>query len=142
MKKMFAEFKEFISRGNVMDLAVGMIIGAAFTAIVNSVVNDLVMPLISMITGGLDFTKWNIALAAGEEAPVLALGSFVSAVLNFIIIAFVIFMLVKAINKAQKAAKKENEAAPAAPTTKVCPYCKSEIAIDATKCPHCTSDLN
>ncbi len=140
MKKFFAEFKEFISRGNVMDLAVGMIIGAAFTAIVNSVVNDLVMPLISMITGGLDFTKWNIALAAGEEAPMLALGNFVSAVINFLIIAIVIFCVVKSLNKMQKMVKKEDEK-PAAPTTKVCPFCKSEIAIDATRCPHCTSEV-
>ncbi|MDO4616785.1 MAG: large conductance mechanosensitive channel protein MscL [Lachnospiraceae bacterium] len=140
MKKFFAEFKEFISRGNVMDLAVGMIIGSAFTAIVNSVVNDLVMPLISMITGGLDFSQWNIALGSGEEAPMLALGSFVSAVLNFLIIAIVIFCVIKSLNKMQKmVGKKEEE--PAAPTTKTCPYCKSEIAIDATKCPHCTSEV-
>ncbi|MDO4491882.1 MAG: large conductance mechanosensitive channel protein MscL [Lachnospiraceae bacterium] len=141
MKKFFSEFKEFISRGNVMDLAVGMIIGSAFTAIVTSVVNDLVMPLISLITGGLSFTKWNIALAAGEEAPVLALGSFVSAVLNFLIIAAVIFLVVKSINKMQKMVVKKEEEKPAAPTTKICPYCKSEINIEATKCPHCTSEV-
>ncbi len=140
MKKFFAEFKEFISRGNVMDLAVGMIIGSAFTAIVNSVVNDLVMPLISMITGGLDFSQWNIALASGDEAPMLALGNFVSAVINFLIIAVVIFCVVKSLNKMQKMVKKEEEK-PAEPTTKKCPYCKSEIAIDATKCPHCTSEV-
>ncbi len=139
MKKFFEEFKEFISRGNVMDLAVGMIIGSAFTAIVNSVVNDLVMPLISMITGGLDFSQWNIVLADGENAPMLALGNFLSAVINFLIIAIVIFCVVKSLNKMQKMVKKEEE--PAAPTTKVCPYCKSEIPVDATKCPHCTSDL-
>ncbi|MCQ2500169.1 MAG: large conductance mechanosensitive channel protein MscL [Lachnospiraceae bacterium] len=141
MKKFFGEFKEFISRGNVMDLAVGMIIGAAFTAIVNSVVNDIVMPLISMITGGLDFTKWNIALAAGEEPPMLALGNFVSAVINFVIIAIIIFLIVKSMNKMQKMVAKKEEEKPAAPTTKVCPFCKSEIAIDATRCPHCTSEL-
>ncbi len=141
MKKFFEEFKEFISRGNVMDLAVGMIIGSAFTAIVNSVVNDLVMPLISMITGGLDFSQWNIALADGENAPMLALGNFLSAVINFLIIAIVIFCVVKSLNKMQKMVKKEEEK-PAAPTTKICPYCKSEIAVDATKCPHCTSDLS
>ncbi len=140
MKKFFAEFKEFISRGNVMDLAVGMIIGSAFTAIVNSVVNDLVMPLISMITGGLDFSQWNIALASGDEAPMLALGNFVSAVINFLIIAIVIFCVVKSLNKMQKMVKREEEK-PAEPTTKKCPYCKSEIAIDATKCPHCTSEV-
>ncbi len=141
MKKFFEEFKEFISRGNVMDLAVCMIIGSAFTAIVNSVVNDLVMPLISMITGGLDFSQWNIALADGENAPMLALGNFLSAVINFLIIAIVIFCVVKSLNKMQKMVKKEEEK-PAAPTTKICPYCKSEIAVDATKCPHCTSDLS
>ena len=140
MKKFIGEFKEFISRGSVMDLAVGMIIGAAFTAIVSSLVNDVIMPLISLVTGGISFDQWNIALAAGENAPTLNLGTFIAQILNFIIVAFVIFMLVKTLNRLQNL-KKHEEAAPAAPTTKVCPFCKSEIALDATRCPHCTSEL-
>jgi large conductance mechanosensitive channel len=142
MKKFIGEFKEFISRGSVMDLAVGMIIGSAFTAIVTSLVNNIFMPLISMITGGISFTQWNIPLAAGEEPPTLGLGDFAGAVLNFIIVAICIFLVVKALNKFRNLAvkKKEDEEA-AAPTTKVCPFCKSEIAIDATRCPHCTSVL-
>ncbi len=146
MKKFINEFKEFISRGNVMDLAVGMIIGSAFTAIVTSLVNDIFMPLISLITGGIDFTEWNIVLAqaVGEEKPpTLGLGSFLAAVLNFVIVAICIFLVVKGINKfrALSVLSKKEEAAEEAPTTKVCPYCRSEIAIEATRCPHCTSVL-
>lgn len=136
-KKFIDEFKEFISRGSVMDLAVGMIIGSAFTAIVNSLVNDVVMPLISILIGGISFSEWNIKLGTGDSAPVLGLGNFIAAVIDFILIAFVIFLLVKAINKLHF---KKNEEKPA-PTTKICPYCKSEIPIDATRCPHCTSEL-
>ncbi|MGI6041201.1 MAG: large conductance mechanosensitive channel protein MscL [Candidatus Alectryocaccobium sp.] len=139
MKKLINEFKAFISRGSVIDLAVGMVIGAAFTAIVASLVNDIIMPLISIITGGISFEQWNISLGAGEEAPVLALGAFIAAVINFIIVAFVIFMVVKAINKFHEKIKKEEDAAE--PTTKECPYCLSQIPIKATKCAHCTSDL-
>ena len=138
MKSFMKEFKEFISRGNVMDMAVGIIIGGAFTAIVTSLVNDIVMPLIGLLFGGLDFTKWNIALAAGEEPPMLNLGTFIAAIINFILIALVIFIIIKSINKM----KKEDEPAEEAePTTKVCPFCKSEIAIEATRCPNCTSQL-
>ncbi len=140
MKKFMNEFKEFISRGNVMDLAVGMIIGSAFTAIVTSLVNDIFMPLISLVTGGISFTNWNITLVGDIK---LAIGSFLAAVLNFIIVAFCIFMVVKAFNKFRTMsllAKKE-EAKEEAPTTKVCPFCRSEIAIEATRCPHCTSVL-
>ena len=145
------EFKEFIMRGNVIDLAVGVIIGGAFQAIVNSLVNDIIMPVISLITGGIDFTSWFVALdgnkydtlAAAQEAgaSVLAFGTFISAILNFIIMAFVIFLLVKAINKARAIGKKEEPAEEEEPTTKECPFCKSEIAIEATRCPHCTSEL-
>ncbi len=137
MKKLINEFKEFISRGSVVDLAVGIIIGSAFTAIVTSLVNDIIMPLISLITGGLDFSMWNIALTSAADGPVFAMGSFISAVINFLIVAFVIFMLIKALNKFNR--KKDD--APEAPTTKKCPYCLSEIPIEATRCAHCTSEL-
>ena len=138
MKAFWKEFKTFISRGSVMDMAVGIIIGGAFTAIVNSLVNDLVMPLLSLLTGGFDFTKLSVVLGSGEGAATLNYGLFISAVINFLLIAFVIFCLIKSINKMKdKIAKKEEED----PTTKICPFCKSEIDIAATKCPHCTSDL-
>ncbi len=138
MKKFISEFKEFISRGSVMDLAVGMIIGSAFTGIVNSLVTDVIMPLISVITGGISFDNWKLVLGSGEAAPVLNLGTFLAQVLNFIIIAFVIFTVVKALNKLHDLSHKPVEEAK---TTKVCPYCKSEISIEATRCPHCTSEL-
>lgn len=147
----FGEFKKFIMRGNVIDLAVGVIIGGAFQAIVKSLVDDIVMPVISLATKGVDFTNKFILLGEGEFATLaeaqeagvaaLAYGNFINAVLNFLIMAFVIFCLVKTINTINDKTKKKEEAAPAAPTTKECPYCKSEIAIGATKCPNCTSDL-
>lgn len=136
-----AEFKKFIMRGNVIDLAVGVIIGGAFQAIVNSLVNDIVMPLISLITGGLDFSTWVVTFGEGENAATLNYGNFIGAVINFLIMAVVIFLLVRTINKVSEKMTKKNEEAPAAPTTKVCPYCKSDIAVDATKCPNCTSEV-
>ena len=139
MKAFWKEFKTFISRGSVMDMAVGIIIGGAFTAIVNSLVNDLVMPLLSLLTGGFDFTKLSVVLGSGEGAATLNYGLFISAVINFLLIAFVIFCIIKSINKMKdKIQKKEEEA----PTIKVCPFCKSEIDIAATRCPHCTSQLD
>lgn len=138
MKAFIKEFKEFIAKGNVMDMAIGIIIGSGFTAIVNSLVNDIVMPLLSLITGGFDFTNLAITLGTGEDAAQLCYGSFISAVINFLLIALVIFSLIKALNKLTK---KEEVVEEAAPTTKVCPYCKQEIAIDATRCPHCTSEV-
>lgn len=141
-KGFIAEFKEFISRGNVMDMAVGVIIGGAFQAIINSLVNDVVMPLISVITGGLDFTAWKLVMGSGENAPVLAYGNFITAVINFLLMALVIFTFIKVMNNLAAKAKKKPEEAPAASTTKECPFCKSEIAIEATRCPHCTSQLN
>ena len=156
-----SEFKEFIMRGNVIDLAVGVIIGAAFQAIIKSLVDDLVMPVIGLFTNGIDFANKYViidkaAAAAAELAPgatlaeaqekgvaVFAYGNFINAVINFLIMAFVIFVLVRTINKLRDKATK-NEAVvevAAAPTTKTCPYCKSEIALDATKCAHCTSDV-
>ncbi|MDO4966166.1 MAG: large conductance mechanosensitive channel protein MscL [Lachnospiraceae bacterium] len=137
MKAFAKEFKEFISRGNVMDMAVGVIMGGAFTAIVNSLVNDILMPLISLLTGGLDFSALCIVLGEGEGAATLNYGAFISAIINFLLIALCIFIMIKSMNKLHF--KKEEEEA--APTEKECPYCKSKIAIGATKCPHCTSDV-
>lgn len=149
-KGFIGEFKTFIMRGNVIDLAVGVIIGGAFQKIVNSLVNDVVMPLISLLTGGIDFSNWFLVLGEGEFATAAAAkdagvatlnyGTFISTALDFLIMAFVIFLFVKGINRVSESFKKDKkEEAPAAPTTKVCPYCKSEIDIAATKCPHCTS---
>ncbi len=139
MKAFWKEFKTFISRGSVMDMAVGIIIGGAFTAIVNSLVNDLVMPLLSILTGGFDFTKLSVVLGTGEGAATLNYGLFISADINFLLIALVIFCLIKSINKMKdKLVKKEEDS----PTTKKCPFCKSEIDIEATRCPHCTSQLD
>ena len=138
MKAFIKEFKEFISRGSVMDMAVGVIIGGAFTTIVTSLVNDILMPVLSLITGGLDFTSLCIVLGEGENAATLNYGAFIAAIINFLLIAFVIFLLVKMINNFSRK-KKEEEPAPV--TTKTCPFCKEEISIDATRCPHCTSEL-
>lgn len=133
--KIIKEFREFISRGNVMDMAVGVIIGGAFTAIVTSLVQDMFMPLIGLITGGLDFSALSFTFGKAE----LKYGSFISAVINFLLIALVLFMIIKLIN--QLHFKKKSEETKVAPTTKVCPFCKSEIAVEATRCPHCTSVL-
>lgn len=141
MKKFFEEFKKFISRGNVMDMAVGVIIGGAFTAIVNSLVNDIFMPVLSLITGGFDIAGMSVSFGVGDNAATLNYGAFLSAVINFLLIALVIFCIIKAMNTAKdKMLKKQEEEAPA-PTTKKCPYCMSEIDIQATRCPHCTSEL-
>lgn len=151
MNKFMQEFKAFVLRGNVMDMAVGVIIGGAFQGIVNSLVSDVIMPVVTRITGGIDFKNWFIALdgshyktlAAAQEAGAATLnyGVFITAVIQFLIMAFVIFSLVKAMNKlAEKTMPKKDEV-PAAPATKVCPFCKSEIAAEATRCPHCTSEL-
>ena len=151
-----AEFKKFIMRGNVIDLAVGVIIGGAFQSIVTSVINDLVMPFIGLLTGDVNFVDQFIVLRLPEGAPAETVyktleeataagattfnyGKFITALINFLIMAFVIFMLVKFINKLTSIGKKEEEAAP--PTTKKCPFCCSEVAIEATRCPNCTSQL-
>ncbi|MGN8800537.1 large conductance mechanosensitive channel protein MscL [Candidatus Merdisoma sp. HCP28S3_D10] len=140
MKNFMNEFKKFISRGNVMDMAVGVIIGGAFTAIVNSLVNDIFMPLLSLITGGFDIAGMSVSFGVGENAATLNYGAFLSAVINFLLIALVIFCIIKAMNTAKdKMIKKPEE--PKAPTTKRCPYCMSEIDIKATRCPHCTSEV-
>ena len=156
---MFKEFKEFIMRGNMLDLAVGVIIGGAFGAIITSLVNNILMPLIGLALGGnADFSNAFVVLkdapevdgkvpplpetlAEAQEAgfTCLGYGAFISAIISFLIIALCLFLVIKAFNKAKDFRKKEEEEA--APTTKTCPFCKSEIAIDATRCPHCTSDL-
>ena len=154
MSKFLNEFKKFAVQGNMLDMAVGMIIGAAFKDIVNSVVNDLIMPVVSMFTGKVDFANMFIALdgntyATLEDAKaatsVIAYGQFITQVINFVILAFVIFMMVRAVNKVRTAAEKPAEApapaAPAEPTEKTCPFCQSTISIKATRCPHCTSEL-
>ena len=137
------EFKEFISRGNVIDLAVGVIIGGAFTAIVNSLVADIINPVISILTGGTDQVKGMSIVINGQD---IAFGSFLGAVISFLITAVVLFLIIKAFNNAQRIAKVipgagvlDSEDEPPAPRT--CPYCKQEIAQDATRCPHCTSKL-
>ena len=139
-KGFMEEFKKFILRGNVMDMAVGVIVGGAFTSIVTSLNQDILTPILG-IFGGTDFSNLYVVLGSGEEAPILAYGNFITAVINFLITAFVIFCLIKGINALAEGFKKKEEAPAAAPTTKKCPYCKSEIAIDATRCPHCTSEL-
>ena len=112
---MIQEFRDFIAKGNVMDMAVGIIIGAAFTAIVTSLVNDLINPTISLFMGGIDFSGMGIALGEGEEAAVFAYGNFVMALINFLIIAWVVFLLVKMVNRVKDAAAKEEEEAAPAP---------------------------
>lgn len=155
---MFEEFKKFISRGNVIDLAVGVIIGGAFQAIVNSLVNDLITPLISILTKSVNFE--DLAVTIGEAK--LSYGNLISAILNFLIVALVIFFMIKAINKmdeknkasleklsGSKIAKKfkknkkgKEEEEEKEPETKLCPYCLSEIPYKATKCAHCASNLD
>ena len=140
MKKFLNEFKEFAFRGNVIDMAVGVVIGSAFTAIVTSIVNDLFTPLIALITGSVDFSALVIALGEGADAPQLAVGNFIQAIINFLLVALCIFLCVKGVNRMRSA--KAEEAAAEAPAPRLCPYCKSEIAEDATRCPHCTSVLS
>lgn len=150
-KGFLGEFKAFISKGNVIDMAVGVIIGTAFKAIVDSLVKDIIMPLISGIVGGLDFSNWFIALdgsryetlAAAQEAGAATLnyGIFITAIINFLIMAFVIFVMVKMMNTLLDKQRKPEAAAPETPKTKVCRFCKTEIAVDAIRCPHCTSSL-
>lgn len=139
MKKFANEFKEFISRGNVIDMAVGMIIGAAFTAIIKSLVDDIFNPLLGLVLGKVNLTELKVQL--GNTDAYLLYGNFINAVITFLLTAFALFFVVKFINGLRNIGKKKEEEAPAAPTTKVCPYCKSEIPIDATKCAHCTSDV-
>jgi len=144
---MFSEFKKFAMRGNVVDMAVGIIIGAAFGKIVSSLVKDVIMPPIGLLMGGIDFSSLYInlsdtayeSLAAAQEAaaPTINYGIFINTILDFVIVAFAIFMMVRMMNTL----KKEEAAPPAVPTTKECPACLSTIPIKATRCAHCTMDL-
>jgi len=148
---MLKEFREFALRGSVVDLAVGVIIGAAFNSIVKSIVDDIIMPPIGLLVGNVDFTNLFAILKDGEVPPPYATladaqaagavtinyGLFVNTLISFIIVAFVLFLIIRSINQL----KRKEEAPPAEPTTKECPYCKSEIALDATRCPQCTSEL-
>jgi large conductance mechanosensitive channel len=149
---MFKEFKEFISRGNVLDLAIGVIIGGAFGAIVKSLVADILMPPIGLLLGGVDFTNIfvvlkqgtpggpyaTLALAQEAGAVTMNFGLLINAIVIFLITSFAIFLVVKAANQMKR---KEEAAPPPAPTTKTCPFCATEIPIPATRCPHCTSAL-
>lgn len=135
MKKFMKEFKEFAMRGNVIDLAVGVIIGAAFKAIVDSLVNDIVSPAIGLVLRQ-DFSSLVFKLNGVD----IRYGAFITAIINFVIMAFVIFLFVKAINALSQIGKKK-EAVVEAVTTKKCPFCCSEISIEATRCPHCTSEI-
>ena len=137
MKKFIAEFKEFISRGNVLDMAVGVLIGGAFSAIVTALCEKIITPLIEVIIGAIAGKSIDEMTSVLNVGPI-EFGSFLSAVINFIIMAFIIFLIVKGFNKMSNLRKKEEEDEP---TTKVCPFCCSEIDIKATRCPHCTSEL-
>lgn len=142
---MLKEFKAFALKGNMLDLAIGVIIGGAFSAIVSSLVNDILMPVLSIFTGSLDFTNWFVSLdgnkyltladAQTAGAATVNYGTFLSGVINFLIMAFVVFIFVKQINKLRSSDK------PQAPTTKKCEHCQSDINIKATKCPFCTSSV-
>jgi large conductance mechanosensitive channel len=144
---MLKEFKEFTLRGNVLDMAIGIVIGVAFGKIVTSFVNDVVMPPIGLLLGKVDFSNLFIDLsgksyatlaeAKAAGAATIKYGLFLNTVVDFVIVAFVIFLLIQQINRI----KRQPEAAPAAPTTKECPYCLSSIAVKATRCSHCTSDV-
>jgi large conductance mechanosensitive channel len=134
--KLVMEFREFVNRGNVIDLAVAVIMGAAFTAIVNSVVNDLATPLISLISGGFDFTRLALVFGEGEGAAVFRYGMLIQSVLNFLVISLIVFFIIKAVNKV---ARRKPDAQPA---QKPCPYCGSDIPLSALRCPHCTTILD
>lgn len=133
MKTFFEEFKKFAMRGNVMDMAVGIIVGAAFTAIVTSLVDDLLSPLLGLLVR-VNFSDLRVSLLGAT----FAYGNFIMAVINFLLVAFVLFLIIRAMNRISALGKKQEEAEP---DTKECPFCKSKISIDAVRCPNCTSHL-
>jgi large conductance mechanosensitive channel len=143
---MLKEFKEFIQKGNAIQLAIGFVMGAAFTAIVTSLVNDLIMPILGLVLSGADFSNKFIAMDGGDYATLveaqeagaatLAYGNFINAIISFLIIAFILFLIVKGLNSMRKAEEAEEEV-----TTKECPHCLSQVPLAATRCPQCTSQL-
>lgn len=149
---MLKEFKEFAVKGNVIDMAVGIIIGAAFTSVVQSLVNDILMPPLGLLMGGVDFSDFFIILKEGSIPPpyetlaaareagavTLSYGVFINALLSFLIVSFAVFLLIKYINKLKRPQEKPE---PVAPTIKKCSYCFSDIPVEATRCPNCTSEL-
>ena len=137
------EFKTFALKGNVLDMAVGIIIGASFGKIVDSLVKDVMMPPLGMLLGKVDFSNLKIALGSAPDAATINYGAFLNNVISFVIVAFAVFLLVKAINtvRAKMERAEEKAAAAAAPTEKECPYCCTKIPVGATRCPHCTSEL-
>lgn len=149
-KGIVKELKEFIFRGNVMDMAVGVIIGAAFSAIINSLVSDIFMPLLSLITGKMDFANMFVALDGGEYATLaqaqetgvatINYGLFITQIINFLLVAICIFFFIKGVNRMMSIGKKAEEPEPEK-EPRLCPFCKQEVADDATRCPHCTSEL-
>ncbi len=145
MKKFLNEFKDFINRGNAMDLAVGVIIGSAFTAIVTSLTDDLIYPFITLVTGGgADGATAGLVIPVAGTENGIDFGAFLTAIINFLIVAFVVFCLIKALNSASEMAKKAKgaeEEAPAAPTHEPCPHCLEDIKIGATRCPHCAGEV-
>lgn len=156
MKKLFKDFKDFISKGNVIDLAVGVIIGGAFSTIVNSVVDNLMMPPIGLLFGNADFSDLFIVLKQSSEAlpegatlemasevgaVTFNYGQFITDVISFLLLALGVFLMVKGIKSIQRKAEKEKEEKPAEQTEKVCPFCKKSIPIEAVRCPYCTSEL-
>ncbi len=148
---MLKDFKEFAMRGNVVDMAVGIVIGAAFGAVIKSLVADVIMPPIGLLLGNADFSNLFLLLKAGKVAGpyaslaaaqaagavTLNLGMFINTIVSFVIVAFAVFLLIRGLNRLQR----EKEALPAAPATRECPFCLSEVPLKATRCPHCTSEL-
>jgi large conductance mechanosensitive channel len=144
---MGSEFRKFVARGNVMDLAVGIVIGAAFTSVVNSFVNDMLMPPIGLVTGGVDFSNLyvnlgdqaypSLAAAQAAGAPTINYGLFLNAIISFLIVAFAVFLLVQSYNRLRE----QQESVPAAPTDVECPFCRFTIPLGASRCAHCTSEL-
>lgn len=147
---MLEEFRKFVARGNFFDLAVGIVIGAAFSTVVNSLVKDLIMPPIGLLTSGVDFSELYVNLSGGQYASLseateagaatINYGVFINNVISFLIVAAVLFLLIRQYNRIKERYAKEP--APAAPTEKTCPYCGMNIPVDATRCPHCTSGLS
>jgi large conductance mechanosensitive channel len=156
MKKMLEEFKDFVARGNVMDLAIGVIIGGAFSTVVKSLVDNLLMPPFGALLGNVDFSDLFVVLKGADVLPtnatlqmardagavVWAYGAFLSDVISFLLLALGVFFLIKAFDKLQKAAQKPEEVQEEAPVEKECPYCMKQIPVNATRCPHCTSTLD